>query len=84
LTLLRACLSVIAEHATPVGYGTVVRSKRIPIEQLAEAEIIAWMRLRRPGMTEWFFKLGVCRALILAYLQPQHLPKGIDYASMFR
>ena len=34
----------IAEHATPVGSGTVARTKRISIEQRAEAATIAWMR----------------------------------------
>ena len=34
----------IAAHATPVGSGTVARTKRIPIEQRAEAAVIAWMR----------------------------------------
>lgn len=31
-------------HATPVGSGTVARTKRIPIEQRAESAVIAWMR----------------------------------------
>lgn len=35
---------VVADHATPVGSGTVARTKRIPIEQRAEAAVIAWMR----------------------------------------
>ena len=34
----------IANHATPVGSGTVARTKRIPVEQRAEAAVIAWMR----------------------------------------
>ena len=34
----------IATHATPVGSGTVARTQRIPIEQRAEAAVIAWMR----------------------------------------
>ena len=34
----------IAAHATPVGSGTVARTKRIPLEQRAEAATIAWMR----------------------------------------
>jgi len=34
----------IAEHAVPVGSGTVARTKRIPLEQRAEAATIAWMR----------------------------------------
>lgn len=35
---------VVARHATPVGSGTVARTQRIPIEQRAEAAVIAWMR----------------------------------------
>ena len=34
----------VADHATPVGSGTVARTKRIPIEERAEAAVIAWLR----------------------------------------
>ncbi len=34
----------VADHATPVGSGTVARTQRIPIERRAEAAVIAWMR----------------------------------------
>jgi TfoX/Sxy family transcriptional regulator of competence genes len=34
----------VADHATPVGSGTVARTQRIPVEQRAEAAVIAWMR----------------------------------------
>jgi hypothetical protein len=34
----------VTEHATPVGSGTVARTKRIPIERRAEAAVIAWLR----------------------------------------
>lgn len=34
----------VTEHATPVGSGTVARTKRIPVEKRAEAAVIAWMR----------------------------------------
>ena len=34
----------MTEHATPVGSGTVARTKRIPVERRAEAAVIAWMR----------------------------------------
>lgn len=34
----------VADHATPVGSGTVARTKRIPVQQRAEAAVIAWMR----------------------------------------
>lgn len=36
----------ITAHATPVGSGTVARTARIPIEERAEAAVIAWMRHR--------------------------------------
>jgi len=36
----------VAEHATPVGSGTVARTRRIPVEQRAEAAVIAWLRHR--------------------------------------
>ena len=39
----------VTEHATPVGSGTVARTKRIPVEQRAEAAVIAWMRHRTTG-----------------------------------
>lgn len=34
----------VVDHATPVGSGTVARTNRIPIQQRAEAAVIAWMR----------------------------------------
>jgi hypothetical protein len=34
----------VTNHATPVGSGTVARTKRIPVEKRAEAAVIAWMR----------------------------------------
>lgn len=40
---------LIAEHATPVGSGTVARTERIPIEERAEAATIAWMRHQTTG-----------------------------------
>jgi len=36
--------TAVADHATPVGSGTVARTERIPIEQRAEAAVIAWLR----------------------------------------
>jgi hypothetical protein len=36
----------VADHATPVGSGTVAQTRRIPVEQRAEAAVIAWMRHR--------------------------------------
>lgn len=34
----------VADHAVPVGSGTVARTKRIPIDERASAAVIAWMR----------------------------------------
>lgn len=34
----------VTTHATPVGSGTVARTQRIPVEERAEAAVIAWMR----------------------------------------
>lgn len=36
--------AAVTAHATPVGSGTVARTKRIPIEERAEAAVIAWLR----------------------------------------
>jgi hypothetical protein len=49
LDLARAVAHLVAEHATPVGSGTVARTERIPIEQRAEAAVIAWMRHETTG-----------------------------------
>jgi hypothetical protein len=37
------------DHAMPVGSGTVARTKRIPVEERAEAAVIAWMRHQTTG-----------------------------------
>lgn len=42
--LAQRLAKVVADHATPVGSGTVARTKQIPVEQRAEAAVIAWMR----------------------------------------
>jgi hypothetical protein len=42
--LARQLAARVTVHATPVGSGTVARTKRIPVEQRAEAAVIAWMR----------------------------------------
>ena len=34
----------VTAHATPVGSGTVARTRMIPLEKRAEAAVIAWMR----------------------------------------
>ncbi len=43
-TLGRQLAACVTEHATPVGSGTVARTERIPVEERAEAAVIAWMR----------------------------------------
>ena len=42
--LARTVAGMVAAHATPVGSGTVARTQRIPIEERAQAAVIAWMR----------------------------------------
>lgn len=34
----------VAEHATPIGSGTVARTKQIPVQRRASHAVIAWMR----------------------------------------
>lgn len=34
----------VTAHATPVGSGTVARTERIPVEERAQAAVIAWLR----------------------------------------
>ncbi len=45
----RRLARAVTDHATPVGSGTVARTKRIPVEQRAEAAVIAWMRHQTTG-----------------------------------
>ncbi len=40
----RQLARAVTEHATPVGSGTVARTKRIEVDERAEAAVIAWMR----------------------------------------
>lgn len=40
----RVFAEAVSAHATPVGSGTVARTERIPLEERAEAAVIAWMR----------------------------------------
>jgi hypothetical protein len=44
IELGRVMAKLVAAHATPVGSGTVARTKRIPVEERAGAAVIAWMR----------------------------------------
>lgn len=43
-SLAQTLACAVTEHATPVGSGTVARTERIPVEQRAQAAVIAWMR----------------------------------------
>jgi hypothetical protein len=47
--LAQQLAQAVTQHATPVGSGTVARTKRIPVEQRAEAAVIAWMRHQTTG-----------------------------------
>jgi len=47
--LQKRLAQAIADHAVPVGSGTVARTKRIPIERRAEAATIAWLRHATTG-----------------------------------
>lgn len=40
---------LVTAHSTPVGSGTVARTKRIPVEKRAEAAVIAWLRHQTTG-----------------------------------
>jgi hypothetical protein len=42
--LLNRLARAVTAHAMPVGSGTVARTKRIPVEERAEAAVMAWMR----------------------------------------
>jgi hypothetical protein len=42
--LAKKIATAVAAHATPVGSGTVARTKRISVDERAEAAVIAWMR----------------------------------------
>ena len=43
-SLAAALARAVSAHATPVGSGTVARTKRIPVERRAEAAVVAWLR----------------------------------------
>lgn len=49
ILLASTLANLIAEHATPVGSGTVARTQRIPLEVRAEAATIAWLRHQTTG-----------------------------------
>ncbi len=39
----------VTAHATPVGSGTVARTRRLPLGRRAEAAVIAWLRHQTTG-----------------------------------
>ena len=39
----------MTDRATPVGSGTVARTRRIPVGRRAEAAVIAWLRHQTTG-----------------------------------
>ena len=43
-SLAASLAAQVTALATPVGSGTVARTERIPVEQRAEAAVVAWMR----------------------------------------
>jgi hypothetical protein len=45
----RRLAAVVAAHATPVGSGTVARTRQIPIDRRAEAAVVAWLRHQATG-----------------------------------
>jgi hypothetical protein len=47
--LARTLANLIADHATPVGSGTVARTQRISLDARAEAATIAWLRHQTTG-----------------------------------
>jgi hypothetical protein len=42
--LARRLADAVTAHATPVGSGTVARTRRIGVERRAEAAVLAWLR----------------------------------------
>lgn len=48
-TLAHQLADIVASHTTPVGSGTVARTKRISLSRRAEAAVIAWMRHETTG-----------------------------------
>jgi hypothetical protein len=47
--LARRLAEAVTGHATPVGSGTVARTRRIPVEKRAEAAVLAWLRHQTTG-----------------------------------
>lgn len=83
----------VADHATPVGSGTVARTQRIPIEDRAKAAVIAWMRHhttpydrltipRVKGRRRKFAKQSI--ATLMPYRQGQPISEGCPLHTALR
>jgi len=48
-SLAMALAKAVTVHATPVGSGTVARTKTLPLPKKAQAAVIAWMRHQTTG-----------------------------------
>lgn len=93
-SLAEKLATLVTEHATPVGSGTVARTKRIPIERRAEAAVIAWMRHQTTGYDD--MKIARVRGerrevrrelarrsheLLQKYRQGERIPEGCPLKS---
>jgi hypothetical protein len=47
--LAETLAGAVTAHATPVGSGTVARTKRIDVDRRAEAAVVAWLRHQTTG-----------------------------------
>ena len=85
----RAVARAITAHATPVGSGTVARTKRVALEERAEAATIAWLRHATTGYDDMVIprikgmRREVRRALaersrnlLARYRRGDHFPEG--------
>lgn len=76
--LLRRRLRCRDGHAVPVGSGTVARTQLIPLEQRAEAAVIAWMR----HQTTAYDRMSIAR--IKGERREVRRPAGGTFASASR
>lgn len=87
----------VAAHATPVGSGTVARTARIPVEQRAEAAVIAWLRHQTTAYDTMVIPriagerrevrrmlAAVSRALLQSYRSGEDRPESCPLATAMR
>ena len=87
----------VAAHATPVGSGTVARTARIPVEQRAEAAVIAWLRHQTTAYDTMVIPriagerrevrrmlAAVSRALLQSYRRGEDRPESCPLATAMR